>query len=796
LAINTQKRHDSALGASGTDVVGKIHNAEDTIEALTGPEAAIIYDKMRRTDTQVRKVLGAINNPIKSATWAFEPLSEEQVDVDAAVLADQILFKDINWTKFLNEALTMVGYGYSPFEVVHENKVSRDIGPYTGLAQLGYRRQATITEWNHNRITGALESVKQVSSTDIEIDVIIPAEFLLIFYNDQEGDGIGHPLLRNLYGPYKRKLLALELQYIGIERFAIPTPILKVPKNIKQSDAEYKDAVEVLQGFTSAQDSFITYPEGWELELHSNVFDPTKIGQVIKAEDENMASAVLASFLELGTGGNTGAYSLSTDLSDFFFAGLTYIADIIKDTINKTLIPQLMKLNYGEDFENFPKITYSGITDNAGLELMQVISGLTTSGIISRDEQLEDHVRKLFKLPVKIEGEIIDNQETDGGGDGDGPSDNSDSNIDSTDDNDSSNGEPTTQLSELGHYHEGTGPSIKRGQKHYHDKLDAKGNVVGRVTAEKDTPDHKHIIDANNMTGKKKEVKALSEPSNNPKKLIEQNSIAVADVIRRNLKNISDKYIADILKNYKDLPTNSKLRAPKNVKLGGLAIFKKELMGALTTAARESLDLAKADVPGHDNVKLSEDKEVLLKKYNMKSFKFNDFTSLPKSIQILIAYQAGLITEAQAGDVADTVAFQYGSSIPSTNDIDVLKADMKEAASDSINSGAKETAAANTSATVINETRNTFLFSAEVEQSIASYTFFNDDPKTDICQALNGTTYNTEDGDIIRYQPPLHHNCKSYIRANLKTSKNVPETTGLPPISESARESITFKDDK
>lgn len=36
------------------------------------------------------------------------------------------------------------------------------------------------------------------------------------------------------------------------------------------------------------------------------------------------------------------------------------------------------------------------------------------------------------------------------------------------------------------------------------------------------------------------------------------------------------------------------------------------------------------------------------------------------------------------------------------------------------------------------------------------------------------------------------HNCKSYIRANLKTSKNQPEITGLPSISQTAKKSITL----
>ena len=795
------KEHTSSLGASGTDVVGKVHNAEDNLEILTGAEAALIYDKMRRSDTQVRKVLGAINNPIKSSIWSFDPATDDDADVKKAALMDQILFTDVKWTKFLNEALTMVGYGYSMFEVVHMNKESKEFGPYTGLAQLGYRRQATITEWNHDSKTGELISIKQESNSDIQVSATIPCEFLLIFYNDQEGDNIGSPLLRNLFGPYKRKLLALELQYIGIERFAIPTPILKVPKNVKQEDNEYKQAVEVLQGFTSAENSFITFPEGWELELHSNVFDPTKIGEVIKAENENMASAVLASFLELGTGGNTGAYALSTDLSDFFFSGLTYYADIIRDTINNFLVPQLMAFNFGEDSGEMPKLSYSGITDNAGKELMEVLTGLVAGGIINNDEQLEDYARKVFKFPVKMEGDILTNQTTQGGDDGNGSSNNS--NSDNPPNSNSGSDieqrqlaglENNIKLSHLGHTHKGTGPNIDIGQKHFHEILDAQGNVTSRTSAEKIGEGHKHIIDDKTMTGGPIAVKDVKEPAKNPKKLINANALIMTEIIRRNLKNISDKYTADILRNYKSLSDKNKLRATKDVKLGGLAKFRKELKGAMTTAARESLDLANLDVPGFENIKLKEDVNALRNEFHMGSFKFNDFSSLPQRVQILIASQASLLTEKEAGSVADSVAFQFNSSEASTNDIEVLRQDMKDAAADNINSGVKGTVGADASSTIVNETRNTFIFDEEVQESIASYTFFNADPKAEICIALAGQTFETNDAALIRHEPPLHHNCKSYVRVNLKTSKNKPEVTGLPPISKAAQDSIKFKD--
>jgi len=740
------KRHDKALGASGTDVVGKIHNTEDHIEILTGFQAAAVYDKMRRSDTQVRKILSAIANPIKSAKWFIEPYDDEKKSLEIANLIQHILFHDINWSKFLNEALTVIAHGHAIFEVVHMNRTDKEFGPYTGLGQLGFRRQSTIIEWIHDETTGELLRIKQESNTDIRVNVEIPKEFLLCLFSEQEGDNIGFPLLRNVYGPYKRKLLAMELQFIGIERFAIPTPMLMIPKNIKPEEEEYKTAVEVLKNFTSAEDSYLMYPEGWKLELHSNTFDPEKLTHVIKAEDENMVSAILASFLELGTGGNTGAYALSADLSDFFFAGLSYYSNIIQDTINKDLIPQLVSLNFGPDEVAIPKIMTSGITDNAGKELMEVITGFTGAGVISRDEQLEDHVRRLYSLPKKAEGTMLENE-----GETDASSNNGGNNNNIDPDNDSQS-DPTQLSEKLGHRHKGTGPSIQRGQSHYHEILNDEGEVIGRTEVDKDTPAHTH-----GDQSKKIEIKELKEPSNNTKVLIEKHEAVIVDIIRRNLTNIAEKYTVDLLKNYKTLSDKQKMRAIDNVKIGGTAQFRKELRGALTSAARDSLELVESEV-GVQNVKFSEDEPQILKEFEIESFKFNDFSKLPKRVQLIIATQANLISEKEARDVADTVAFQFGSSVPSTNDIAVLREDLKAAAEESINSGTKKTVAADLSATVIGNARNEYLLADDVQEQIASYTFVNSDPKTDICKTLAGTTYDVTSADIVRYQPPLHHN--------------------------------------
>jgi len=729
------KINKKQIGKSGTPVESGIYT-EEYLSQLQGFEAASIYNKMRRSDAQVRKIMSAIVNPIRSADWSIEPASDENKDIEVAALMDQILFKDIFWGKFLNEALTCIPHGHSVFEVVHDNKDNKELGQYTGLAQLGFRNQTTLIKWNHDEKTGDLKSIEQEQTGDIDIPrVVLPVDVLMLFLNEPEGDNNGFPVLRPLYGAYKRKLLIKELEIIGIERFAIPTPMLVVPQNVKPDDVQYKSAEEKLRQFTNAENAYIMSPEGWPLTLNNNTFDPSKVEAIVKAENEEMASAVVATFLELGIGGNGGAFALTNDLSDFFLNGIESFANVIRDVINRELIPNLVKLNFADTVGVMPALTYSGISNKAGKELMEVITGYTASGIVKSDEILEDYVRKINKLPKKAEGTVLENQDTETEG--------------AIDEN----------------------------------NTDSEADTSSDASVDSDPSDS--TVDIIDETALK-----LADPKT-PRPLIEVGKEKTAVIMRDKLKFISDKYIADVLKKYKQLPDSSKLKAIDGIKVGGIAKFRQELKAALTALSTEALDMARLEVPEKKDVKLK-DNETAIRFLDKHNFKFNEFSKLPKHVQLLLAREADLISSKQATDITDRVAFTFMSTEKKTNDINVIKDELTTSADEFIQAGVVDTAAANASATMVNESRRAFFYDPEVLEEIDSFTYVNPKPKSDICQYLAGKTVSSSDSDGIFYQPPLHHNCKTYLSPNPKTMKRLPKHEILAP-TEKDMKSITLK---
>ena len=736
--VTKERTNFKPIGRSGTLVTGGIIQS-DYLTPLIGVEGQEQYSKMLLSDSQVRKNYHAVSNPIKSAEWDVEAAGDDPKSLEQAALIRHILFEGLpdGFVAKLDEILSFPWHGHAVFEVIHENKTHKELGPYTGLKNLAFRDQRTLDKWNFSP-EGILETIHQIQSGTVEVNVDLPAENLLIFYNEKKGNDSGFPFCRMIYGNYKRKLLYKELQAIGIERAALPVPHLKLPETVDYDSPEYADAVQQLGAFTQAEQAFFVTPAGYDLVYNqTGTFDPAKVQVAIKAENEEISGALVAMWLEMGIGGNSAVGSSTGIAADFFRDGIEYLADKIADTINRGLIEPLMRLNFGDDFEKAPKLTHAGIADEAGKELMEVVTGYTAAGVVSIDEPLEDHIRKAHNLPPKAEGEMLDNKE-------------------SQDDDDTT------------------------------------------------PPDDDNIIDDNaddkdgELDPPKEEVQLSAKGvPKTPKALITSKATVVATSIREALTSASGKYVNDVMKKYKQLPEAKQQNATNDTKIGFQATLKKDLKRILTATTVDAIDMARTEIPAASDVQLNTSEKDMLRmteKYgDISEIKLNDFSKLPPHIQVLIAKQAGLITDDSLTELKKRLDFSFSGILLKTGDEAVIQQKLEDESDKFIKSGQIDVKGTNASSTMVNEGRESFFFEPEVLDTIHSFTFVNHDPKSAICKELAGSTYNTNDAESLRYTPPLHHNCKSYIRANLKSSKGTSqlEVTSLAP-SAAAKKSITL----
>ncbi len=733
----TPKTNFKPKGKSGTLITADtVQN--DYLKNLIGEAGQETYAKMLLSDASIRKPYHAINNPIKSAKWDIEPASDEKKDLEVAALIHHILFNNVpdGWKAKLDEILTFPWHGHSVFEVVHKNRVEKPFGPYTGLANIAWRDQRTLDKWKFNR-EGILEKIHQTQSGDVEVNEDMDADTLLIFYNEKKGNDTGYPFCRMLYGNYKRKLLYKQLQAIGIEKGAIGVPVLTLPPGIDYESDEYKHAMDVLTEYTQAESAHIILPDGYNLNLdQANTFDPAKVQIAIKAENEEIAGAIIAMWLEMGIGGNAAVGSSTAQSVEFFRDGIEYIADKIADTINLNLIPNLVRLNFGDSVEVMPKLIHSGIADEAGEELMRVVTGYVEKGIITADEPLEDHVRRSHNLPKKADGDMLENKEA------------------KNEDNKKSSNSSSNDNSDGG----------DSGKQEEQDDVEL---------SEKGTP-------------------------KTPRTLIAKQGSRIADDIRATLEFSSAKYINDVMNRYKQLADSKKQLATSKIKMSGVNDLKKSLKRSLTDTAFKAIDMAKKEIPSMRNVELNNHERDMIRmveKYgeSVNEIKLNDASKLPTYIQVLIQKQSDLISEDSIKELKKRIDFSYSGIETKSSDENVIRQSMEDDAEKFIESNQVEVKGNNSAALMVNEGRDAFFFEPDVLEEIHSFTFINIAPKSAICKELAGTTFNTNDAESLRYSPPLHHNCKSYLRANLKTSKGVDglEVSTLSP-SATAKKSITL----
>lgn len=396
-------------GSTGTKSFSGYNN-EDYLAELRGHRRAELIDKIRRSDPTIIMLLSSIKNLIKSAVWEVEPGDDSEEAKADAELMKHIFFKDMRdpWDQYLNEALTCIEFGHAVFERTHKIVQNHPkFGSYVGIKALGWRSPRTIERWNLNPESGDLLSVTQIAYGDLARYVDMDARYLTVITMNKEGSNYeGISMLRPVYGCYLRKNTYMKLNAIGVEKFAIPTPVVEVPE-VDLNSEQFNNMTDVLENFVGHESQYITYPVGWKVTLVSNTYDPEKVEKSVDAEDRRMVNAFLANFLNLGQGSSGGSYALSNDLSDFFMAGLDYIANLIVEDINRTIIPELIKMNKG-DRQVYPRIIHSGISDKAGKELAETLNQLATGQYIIPDDKLESYLRQKYNLPkASDEGQRI-----------------------------------------------------------------------------------------------------------------------------------------------------------------------------------------------------------------------------------------------------------------------------------------------------------------------------------------------------------------------------------------------------
>ena len=401
--------------------------AEEFDPNLRGMRGMRMYREMSDSNPTIGAFNYVLTQVVSKLSWHLQPADQTPLSLIAQQFYESLLEDmDHTWTEFIQEALSMVIYGYAPIEIVlkmrqgkqADNRFSSKFDDgMVGVRRLELRSQETILRWIMDADNNSILGMVQMPWTG-GIRMIPRSKMLLLRTRSNRNNPEGRSLLRNAYRPYYFSKRVEEIEGIGIERDLAGFPIMLIPAEVisageKGTDPDapatlqsYKNLVKNIK--RNSQEGAVLPSDRdehgqllFELKLLNSAgkrnFDTNVI---IERYQQQIASSVMADFLLLGHGqGGRGTGTLSQDKITMFYEAIAGLVQIIAEALNKELVPLIGELN-GIPDENQPKF-FTDKPEQVDLgKLGAYINALAASGmVIFPNKDLENYLYEVAGLP-------------------------------------------------------------------------------------------------------------------------------------------------------------------------------------------------------------------------------------------------------------------------------------------------------------------------------------------------------------------------------------------------------------
>lgn len=403
---------NAPYGASGTSLV-EWFIQEEYNPKLAWQAGLLVYEKMRKSDAQVFATLLAMELPIRSTKWDIMPASDENGETgdrehEIADFVRKAIFEKMEtpFDDFIREVLTMLAFWFAPFE-----KVWTADSEFVWLKKLAFRKQNSIHKWQQEDWTAGITQILPQTVVEWVNEwknlVSIPASKLLLFSFRREGENYeGVSVLRSAYKHWYFKETMYKFDAVRHERQSVGIPVIYLPSTA--TDADKAEAQRIVANIRASEQTGVVMPwpkeDGWLFEFADmKAGQNTNLFESIKHHNREIAKNILAQFLELGDT-ESGSKALSEDQSDLFLLSLVAVANQIKDTINRFLIPELVDYNY-DGVKEYPKLTFEKLGSVDYEKIANILSSLASGELITKDEDLEDYLRTKMNLPARKKDE-------------------------------------------------------------------------------------------------------------------------------------------------------------------------------------------------------------------------------------------------------------------------------------------------------------------------------------------------------------------------------------------------------
>jgi hypothetical protein len=398
---------------SGGKITGKEQNAK-----LTGLNWIQEAENMLATDPVVRRSWHLLRQTLLSATWRFVPgVENDPVSEELARYANECFGFDgyagqmsISFEEQLSYLWEFVPFGYRYAEEIYRVGPDSKGKVRVWLDYFADREPSAHNRWlsrDGQRLDGVLQNVVGYTYTPEPI----PANKLLLLTLNRTGsnfEGIG--MLRPIWWWWRTKQRVSNLMCVGLERWALPTPKVKVDRSQAEmqglTDADLnvmiEEAADQAEAFLSTELSYLV--ESPVIQFDSYGLTPNLYSQgpldIIKECDNQISQAFLAQFANLGIS-DTGSRAVGEVHLSVFRRAAINLCDIVAGQISGQdrrgggTIGRLIRWNYGAiDPSKLPRLTHTGLDTDDLAESLGMLPGLVQSGLLTPDNDLERAIRE------------------------------------------------------------------------------------------------------------------------------------------------------------------------------------------------------------------------------------------------------------------------------------------------------------------------------------------------------------------------------------------------------------------
>lgn len=410
------------LGNTGLKTWGGIIE-EEFLHQLRGEQRYRVFREMADNDDVIGAMMFAVEMRLRAVSFGVE--EQEDGDPETAQFVESTL-DDMSHTfdDFISEWMATPVYGVGPFEIVWKRREGDQRDPRRrskyndgriGIRKLAIRSPETIDRWHFDEEGGVQGFAQNAPPSYNPVD--IPVEKLLLFrVRSRKGDPSGRSLLRNAYVNYVRKKHIAEFEAIGIERDLAGIPVAYVPTDWFLPGSPFTSQVaeikNIVRNLRRGEQAGVVLPNMLDergnrllvLELlgqggggRQSTMDTTR---VIQRLDNGMMGTIMADVIRMGQD-KVGSFALSSTKAMLFAAGLSALLDTITETMNRHLVPRLLRLN-GLPVDNPPRITHGDVESVPLADLAEFVSKMAGAGMpLFPDVALENDLRLAANLPPR-----------------------------------------------------------------------------------------------------------------------------------------------------------------------------------------------------------------------------------------------------------------------------------------------------------------------------------------------------------------------------------------------------------